>query len=135
MRHAKFILFAALLALASCATQAATNPLVQASPHFTVAGSHDSVATGWITQGVPATAAYRYRGNGTVTLSPHAPYLYFDGDIEFTVEPVNIQSVQRAQYDVTAGLVVIRRNGQPSSFNSPGTIGSMRAAEQPSFQP
>ena len=74
----------------------------------------------------PITARFRWRGVGQIRLRSTAPFLVFDGDSAFVVEPIPYEEVQ-AQRDLAAGAVVIVRGGRLGPLNPPGSIDALRA--------
>lgn len=101
-------------------------PLV-ATPEFVINASGEGDAQG-VWGGIPLTARFAWRGTGQIRFRSQPPYVVFDGNAEFIVEPLPPQAAQ-AQEDVAAGRVLIRRAGVPGHLNPPGSISSARAQE------
>lgn len=77
--------------------------------------------------GQAMNALVKVHGNFAYTIQPFPPYLTYDGDWTIIVEP-SPGKENEAIAAVTRGDILIRRDGQPSALNAPGTIAAYKAA-------
>lgn len=121
MRYALALL---ALALASCSSVGpGPSPGPSPTPYLDLAvvvrASGEGDVRGHF--GLMQLSLVRWHGNGSITIRPIHPYLTFDGDSTWVVEPAPGKE-REAQHAVRTGAILIRRNGVPGALNAPGTI-------------
>ncbi len=84
--------------------------------------------------GIPMNALVRIHGTVTYTVQAMPPYVTLDGDYTIIVEPLPGKEAE-AQEAVTRGDMLIRRGGQPSNLNAPGSIRSFKAMRSRVYVP
>lgn len=94
-------------------------------PEVVVNASGEGDAQG-VWAGTPLTARFRWRGVGQIRLRSTAPFLVFDGDSAFVVEPLPFEAAA-GQRDVATGAVVVLRGGVRGLLNPPGSVEAGRA--------
>jgi hypothetical protein len=77
----------------------------------------------------PMNALVKIHGEVKYTVQPFPPYVTLDGDYTIIVEPLPGREVE-AQASIESGALLIRRAGQPSALNAPGSIRSFKASTQ-----
>lgn len=124
MRHA---LLVASLLLASCTSPGpGPSPGPSPTPYLDLAvvvrASGEGDVRGHF--GLMQISLVRWHGNGSITIRPIHPYITFDGDSTWVVEPAPGKE-REAQEAVMSGRILIRRNGVPSALHAPGTIAAL----------
>ncbi len=128
----KHLILAACVVLTGCASGAGGGTLIPVKAVGSVSG--DLSGPQVFIAGVPVNALLKVHGNLTYTVQPFPPYLTYDGDWNYIIEPAPGMDVE-AQNAVLRGDVLIRHEGQPSTLNAPGSIAAYKAAIYKSFYP
>lgn len=143
----RFAITIACLVLASCSTAMPPPSEEPSAPSVspvraTARGSFDGTAQATfhpdpIGNSIPPialTPLFRVMGRGVVVGQPFPPYLIFDGDASFVVEPMPGREAE-AFDAVSRGWVLIRREGRPGLLHAPGTADALRARRSASIPP
>ncbi len=128
----KHLILAACVVLTGCASGQGGGTLIPVKAVGSISG--DSSGPQVLIAGVPMNALLKIHGQFTYSVQPVAPFVSYDGDWNYIIEPVPGMEVE-AQNAVLRGDILIRHDGAPSTLNAPGSIAAYKAAIYKSFYP